>query len=113
MEKQPIILIKTYDFLKIMLTTLKHFPKNQKFLLGDKIQTLTSDILELLIEAYYSPTDAKKDLLNQTNIKLEILRYYLRLCYELGFYNSKKYKFLFEKVQEIGKMNGGWLKSLR
>jgi hypothetical protein len=47
------------------------------------------------------------------NIRLEILRHYFRLCYDLGLYNSLKYKDFAERLDEIGRMTGGWLKSLK
>lgn len=113
MEHQNTILVQTYELLKFLIGVLKHFPREQKFLIGDRIQSLISDILEAFIEAYYSPGKEKKPRLIQANIKLEKLRYYIRLCYELGYYPSTKYGLIMEKIQEIGRMNGGWIKSLK
>ncbi|MCB0567737.1 MAG: diversity-generating retroelement protein Avd [Phaeodactylibacter sp.] len=112
MEQENTILVQTYEFLKMMTGVLSHFPHAQKSLLADRIQNLVSDVLELFIEAYYSSRGNKRDKLQEVNIKLEKLRYYIRLCYELGYYNSTKYGAIMEKIQEIGKMNGGWIKSL-
>lgn len=112
MEYKNTILVQTYDFLKMMLEVFHHFPRHQKFLLADRMQNQISDILELLIEAYYTSGSEKKNKLAAVNIQLEKLRYYVRLCYELGFYNATKYGMIAEKIQEIGRMNGGWLKSL-
>lgn len=112
MDKQPTILNKCYDLLKLTLEMTTNFPRKHKFLLGDRMQNLTSDLLECFIEAYYAPRNQKKALLQKANIQLEKLRYYFRLCYDMGLYNSKKYTFLIEKLTEIGRMNGGWLKSL-
>jgi len=77
------------------------------------VQGLVSDILELFIEAFYSSGKAKKEKLVQANILLEKLRYYIRLAYELGYYNSKRYGQIMEKIQHIGRMTGSWLKSLK
>ena len=41
------------------------------------------------------------------------LRAYLRLSHNLGFLPRKKYEIWSEKVVEIGKMLGGWLKSVK
>jgi hypothetical protein len=43
---------------------------------------------------------------------LKKIRFFFRLGYDLGLYNSARYKFFAEKVDEIGRMTGGWLKSL-
>ena len=106
------IIVKTHDLLKEMIGVVKRFPRDQKFLLGDRLQTTVTDVLELLIEAYYLPGAQKRHKLERVNMQLEKLRHYLRLSYELGFYNSIRLGQLQERVQEIGRMNGGWLKSL-
>jgi len=112
MTQAPAIIIQTYDLLKFVIGILKHFPRDQKYLLADRIHQHIADLLELFIEAYFSPKGMKKKSLLKANIKLEQLRYYIRLCYELGFYNSNKYQIISAKLQEIGSMNGGWIKSL-
>lgn len=112
MEQKNTILMQSYELLKFMIGVLKHLPRDQKFLIGDRIQNLVEDIMELFIDAWYLPGSEKKSRLLQANIKLEKLRYYVRLCYELGFYNSIKYEAIVKKIQEIGSMNGGWIKTL-
>jgi len=112
MKQADSILQKAYDLLKKLIALIRHFPRDQKFLTGDRMQALASEILELLIAAYYSPRDQKKKKLDAVNIKLEQLRFYARLCFELGFYASPKYEELIKSLQEIGRMAGGWRKTL-
>jgi hypothetical protein len=68
--------------------------------------------LEVLIEAYYAPAAKKRPLLERVNILLETNRHYSRLCYDLGLYNSLKYEDMARRLNEVGRMNGGWLKTL-
>ncbi len=110
---QETITQKHYEFLKELIATINRFPKHQRFLIGDKMQGIGMTILELLVEAYYSPTAEKRQRLQKVNTELEKLRFYCRLCYELGFYTSVKYNQLISFIQEIGKMTGGWLRSLK
>jgi len=98
--------------LKNTIPVLNKFPRSQKFVLGDRIQNQLSELLEIYIEAYYLSKHQKIPLLKQANIKLEILRHYFRLAYDLGLYKSTIYQSFAEKLHEIGKMTGGWLKSL-
>lgn len=107
------ILTKSFDFLKVFLPALAKLPKNYKFNLGDRAQTVATEMMELLVEAYYSTPERKRDLLTRANIKIEILRRYLRLIFELGLHTSSLYGRLSESLDEIGRMNGGWLKSLK
>ena len=92
---------------------LENLPRTQKFTLGDRIQNHLSDLMEMLIEAYFLPPAEKRQVLNRVNIRLETLRHYYRLTYERGHYNSLRYKEYAERVDEIGRMVGGWLKSLQ
>lgn len=106
------ILQKVYLLLKEVIPEINRFPKNQKFTLGDRLQNQISDLLEAFIKAYYKPKSEKLPLLREANIQLEIIRHYFRLGFDLGLYNSLKYNYFAEKLQEIGKMTGGWLNSL-
>lgn len=45
------VLNKSYDLLKTLSELVKNFPRDQKFVLGDRIYNLSADILELYIEA--------------------------------------------------------------
>jgi four helix bundle protein len=113
MEEKALILTKSYDLLKATIQMVGKFPRDQKFLLGDRMQQQAGDILENLIEAYYAPAEKKLALLHPVNIRLEKLRYYARLCFELGFYSSKKLEAYSEQLLEICRMTGGWIKSLQ
>jgi len=112
MQHQESVLTKWYAFTKEMIPIISRFPKDKKFLLGDRMQQLILNVMELLIEAYYVPPPRKKECLQRVNIHLEQLRIYLRLCYEFGYYHSNRYKELVEKLNEPGRMVGGWLKSI-
>lgn len=113
LSHQDILIVqKTADFLKHLVPVLGRFPKNQRFLLADRIQACVMDILETFLEAYHSPPTEKLPRLKANNIRLEKLRQYFRVCYELGYYNSIKLSELLTRLNEIGRMNGGWIKSL-
>jgi len=66
-----------------LIPALNNFPKSQKFVLGDRIQNLAQDILELLIEANYSRD--RRGHLARANLSLEKLRYFIRLAVEMHY----------------------------
>ena len=66
----------------------------------------------MLVEAYYLPKERKRAVLTEVNIRLEQLRFLLRMGFELGYYNSIRFGQYAEKLLEIGRMVGGWLKSV-
>ena len=108
MPKEVDAITKLYDLLLWMIPKLDKFPRSQKFVLGDKIENLTIDILELLIEAAYSKN--KKTALRSANINLEKLRYLVRLSKDLKLLSLKEYEFSSRSINDIGISIGGWLK---
>ena len=67
----PVVLIKWYDFTKWLLDRVDGFPKNQRFIFGQRLAGHALDILELLVEAAYSRR--KSDLLATANRKIEVV----------------------------------------
>jgi hypothetical protein len=111
MRKEVDAVTKLYDFLLWMIPKLDQFPRSQKFILGDRIETLMLDILQLLIEAAYSKH--KQPMLKSANLKLENLRYLIRLSKDLKLINIKGYEFSARSLDDIGRSIGGWLKYSR
>jgi hypothetical protein len=110
-EKET-VLLKVYDLLLYIIPQLEKFPRSQKFLLADRIQTKILDVLETSIAAYYGQRTEKLPLLKEMNISLEQLRYLVRLSHDLKLFNKDRYALVSQRVDEIGKMVGGWSKSL-
>lgn len=52
------------------------------------------------------------EVIRRASDKTDLLKYLLRLAYEIKSINLKKYLLLEEKIIEIGKMLGGWIKSI-
>ena len=92
-----------------MLPKIANFPKDQRFLLADRIERLLLDILEMLIEAVYSKR--RRVILIKINLKLDVLRFMMRIAKDMKYVNVKAYDFFCQSVLEIGRMVGGWLKT--
>lgn len=107
------ILTLTYDFLLYLIQQLSKFSRDQKFLLADRMQNLAHDVLDDFIVAYYSKLGPEKiERLRQANLKLERLRYCIRLSHDLKLISNEKYGKLSERVNAIGGTLGNWLKNL-
>ena len=61
----PILLVKWYDVTKWMLERVDSFPKNQRFIFGQRLADRAINILEVLVEAAYS--SRKTELLTRVN----------------------------------------------
>lgn len=95
-----------YDFLLYLLPSVAKFPRSERYLLGERLESAAFDVLEILLEACYSRE--KMDLLNRANVKLEQTRYYVRLCKDLKLISLHGYEVISKKVNEIGVQLGGW-----
>jgi hypothetical protein len=107
------IISKTYELVKYATPFFNRVPRNFKFTFSDRVINLLADLLERIIEAYYAPRQERKVLLQKVNIKIEIIRHFFRLGFEWGLYSSTQLKEFSTRLDEIGRMTGGWIKSLR
>ncbi len=96
-----------------MLPKVSKFPKDQRYLLVDRIVILMFDILEQMIEAVYENKSGKKDLLRRINLKIEKLRYFVRISCDLKYINLKGYNYFSTQIVEVGRMIGGWYRYVK
>lgn len=104
------ILQKIFDMIGYAYPALAQYPKSEKFGLVTDVKRLLDEMLELTIEAqkkYY-----KKTTLQDLDVSIAKLKAYLRLSFNLRFLPAKKYEVWSGMVVEIGKMLGGWLKTV-
>ena len=80
-----------FQFLLWLIPAVEKFPRTQKFLLGDHIQTTALDVLEALIEATYSRD--RRAALTRANLGIEKLRFFFRLATSLKHLDVKRYTY--------------------
>ena len=100
-----------YRFLLWLVPAVERFPRSQKFLLGDRIQTTALDVLERLIEATY--TKRRADLLARANLGLEKLRIPFRLAHDLRLLDPRRYQHAARSIDETGRDDPGQLEDWR
>jgi hypothetical protein len=106
-----IVVEKTYEFLLWLLPKVEKFPRSFRFSVGDRTVRLGLDLLQSLVEAAYS--SEKSELLQTANRNANGLRYVMRLARDLKLVTIDSYGFAAGRLEEIGRMIGGWQKSLR
>ncbi|MGI6340632.1 MAG: diversity-generating retroelement protein Avd [Minisyncoccales bacterium] len=106
-----ILFQKTYDLiLEVHPVIVNKFPKNQRFVLGQKIENTLIAILEIAITINLSKPTV--NYFRRLDIEIQKLKIFIRLAKDLKFISIKKYEYLEKKVIEIGKITGGWKKTL-
>ena len=89
-----------------------NFPKKYRYTLGAKIENYFLDTLELLFIATYLGKEQKLPYLQKAAGKLDLLKFFLQVAWELKALDNKKYILVSEQLNEIGKMLGGWRRGL-
>jgi len=107
-QQELVVITKTYDLILWSCNHTSRFPRNHRFVLGERIERNLYDLLETLIGAKYSKQPS--DLLQHANLKLEILRFQFRLAKDLKCVAAKSYAFGAKSIDEIGRLIGGWLR---
>ncbi|NUO81986.1 diversity-generating retroelement protein Avd [candidate division KSB1 bacterium] len=108
MAQKENLLTRFEDFIVWFLPHLEQFPRNYKFLLGDRSVKIMLDIYEALIDAYYSKDKLAK--LQRANLELEKLRRVLSVCTRMKFLTVKQLAYVSNRLYEIGTDLGGWIK---
>jgi len=111
-NKEIPIIAKTVELYKMYYRYLELFPKKDKFALGAKCENQMIIVLELLLATCRAEKTNKKNLISQASVKFDMLKIFFRLAWELKILDVKKYSELQTCLQEIGKMLGGWLRSM-
>ncbi|HMF06040.1 MAG TPA: diversity-generating retroelement protein Avd [Methylocella sp.] len=98
-----------YRFLVWLAATVEKFPRSHQFTIGDRIEALSLDLLESLIEATY--TRERTQHLRKANLGIEKLRFLLRLAADLTMLDRRRYEHAARTLDETGRLIGGWIKS--
>lgn len=108
-DEPPVLLVRWYEVVKWLLERVESFPKNQRFIFGQRVADAALDIMDLLVEAAYRKE--KREVLVRANLRLERLRWLLRLARERALLTARQQEFVAEQFHECGKMLGGWIKA--
>ncbi|NLV43002.1 MAG: diversity-generating retroelement protein Avd [Candidatus Hydrogenedentes bacterium] len=100
------IIQHVYDLILWYVPRVNKFPRDHKFMIGDRIQKTLYDLLERLIRARYSKDCAA--LLESLNAEIDVLRYQTRLTVDLRLLDQRRYEHVSGLINEIGRELGGW-----
>ena len=118
------IVQRCIETITLLDAQLRHFPRHEQHGLCARLRNAAYDLYELIVEGqkrYHNKTT-----LTKLDVRHEQLRMLLNVAWELGYFhyhhhkrgNSdrealRRYTALSAKINELGAMIGGWLKSLR
>lgn len=91
---------------------MPHMAKLTRYSLGEKIDSLFIELSELILIAGYTSREHKLPHINKASIKLDVLKFFLKVAWELKSIETKAYSDLSVSLEDVGKMLGGWQKQL-
>jgi four helix bundle protein len=112
LENEAPIIQYALDLYKELYEDLKKFPKKDQYLLGKRCEDNMLAFLEYILLASSASKDQKSRYLIIAAAKFDVLKVLLRVAKALKVLDIKQYISLQLKIQETGKMLGGWLRSL-
>jgi len=105
-----VIFTRTYDLLEWLLPRTQNFPKSHRFVVTKRLQDAALDFQEALFWANSHSGRQRLAHLRAADAHLDKLRLYLRLVHHWGWLSSGQYEYVSKKVNEVGRLLGGWLK---
>ncbi|MBU0646415.1 four helix bundle protein [Patescibacteria group bacterium] len=83
-------------------------PKCHRYTLGSRVDGLLIEIIEAAALAGFTPRAEKLPFIRLSIRKLDTAKVLLMVLWETKSLDNKKYIALSEKLEEIGRMLGGW-----
>jgi four helix bundle protein len=112
MSEEMVIFTRTYDFISWLLPITQNFPRNQRFLVTQRLQGAILNFQELIIEANAERGAFRVEKLRSADVELRKVRLYLRLSQKWEWIKEGQYYHASTMILEIGKLLGGWQKSV-
>jgi len=109
--KESPLFSKSYDFIQWLIPQTVKFPREQRFVVAQRLQNTAMDFMECL----YFATDKQNQTkaLQRADIKLKQLRFYLRLSHDLKLMNTRRFEHASRLVEELGRLLGAWIYNIK
>lgn len=111
MQDLPVI-NRTQELYEKVIYITQKLPALKQQTIGRRLENNILDTLELLIMAKYAPTAQKGAYLIKASARLELVQFQLRILINQKLANETTLHQLQAKAVEIGRMLGGWRKSI-
>jgi hypothetical protein len=97
---------------KLWRDIVPHMPKSARFVLGEKIDACLLSTAEYLFLASYASIEKRLSFVRDAGVKLDLVKFFLCIAWETKALDNRKYIAISEKLDETGRMLGGWIKQL-
>lgn len=96
----------------LWMNIVPHMPKGSRFTIGSRIENKFLDLLELSYSTYFTEKEGKKEKIKECILSLDTLKFIVTVAWEGKLISNQQMEDVANKLDEVGKMFGGWQKSL-
>lgn len=86
--------------------------KDSRYTLGVKIDNYLIEMIDSVYIATYLNGEKKLPYLQKAVSQLDLIKFFLQIGWEVKALDNKKYLALSEKLDQLGKMLGGWIRQI-
>ena len=104
---------KAYDLYQAFHSYRDAVRKRDRHTIWERSENAILDVIEGILAASEAYRTEKLPILKGVSVKLNLLRVFFRLAKDAKVIDVKKYLVLEGMVDEIGRMLGGWMKSVK
>jgi len=95
----------------IWIDIVPHLAKNTRHTIGARIENKFLDLLDLSYVAYFTAKDKKIEKISRCILLLDTLKFLISVAWEAKLISHRQCEEIALKLEEIGKMLGGWKKN--
>lgn len=96
----------------IWVDIVPHIAKGARYTIGSRIENKFLDLIELSYLAYFTEKDKKLEKITECILLLDTLKFLVSIAWEGKLISNKHCEAVASKLEEVGKMFGGWKKNL-
>lgn len=96
----------------IWVNIVPHIAKGARYTIGSRIENKFLDLLELSYIAYFIEKDKKEEKITECILVLDTLKFLVSVAWEGKLISNAHCESVALKLEEVGKMFGGWKKNL-
>ncbi len=109
----PLVLVRAKAAYQLWHNGIVNLKRVDRYTIGAKVDDIFLSLLELIFRACFAYDKFEKlSLVSQAIAKSDLLKFFLQLSWEHRVIDHKSYGALILLLDEIGRMLGGWKKSL-
>lgn len=112
LSEKSSILNKIKEAYLIWINISPHIPKTSRFTIGSRIENKLLDLLETSYIAYYIGREKRIEKITECILILDTLKFLIYTAWEAKYISNGHFEEISLKLNEVGKMLGGWKKNL-